>query len=251
MNIDNKMVSVIIPCFKYDEFLKEAIDSVLNQTYKGVEIIVIDDCSPNDIKISIEDYITNGLVKFIRLEQNKGTGGARNVGIGNAVGKYIVTLDADDILPPHFIEQCLSKIQDHTCVIHSDVEFIDNKCNLLKHVQPERQSSKYKELHPYYVLHGNGLWQTIMFTKEMWLITGGYSEERDLGMQEDWDFNIALVYHGANLIFSDTFYYYRFHNNNKFISQPNFVDIGEVTKKYLLKKWQHKFDSKFGKQGVK
>ena len=95
-------VSVIIPTYNRAESLKRAIDSVLNQTYKNVEIIVVDDNNPNttyreENEKSIKKYYgENEKVKYIKHPENKNGAAARNTGIRNATGKYITFLDDDD-----------------------------------------------------------------------------------------------------------------------------------------------------------
>lgn len=86
------LVSVIIPFFNNFYWLSEAIDSVLNQTYKNLEIIIINDGS----NIDISSIITSDNIK-IYSQENKGPGAARNLGILNSKGEYIAFLDSDDI----------------------------------------------------------------------------------------------------------------------------------------------------------
>ncbi len=89
----------IIAAFKAEETIERAIDSALAQTGVNVEIIVIDDCSPDDTA-GIVDAYTDPRVRLIRLEQNRGPGGARNAGLAVARGDWIVILDSDDAVSP-------------------------------------------------------------------------------------------------------------------------------------------------------
>ncbi len=89
-------VSVIIPFYNRIDKLKNAIESVLTQTHKYLEIILVNDCSTENIEI-IKEYINNDeRIKLINLEKNLGPASARNIGIGNSSGEYIVFLDSDD-----------------------------------------------------------------------------------------------------------------------------------------------------------
>ncbi|MBI6069093.1 glycosyltransferase family 2 protein [Clostridium perfringens] len=88
------LVSTIIPFYKNKKWLKEAIESVLNQTYKNIEIILVNDGSDEDIKDIINMY--NEKVIYI-YQDNKGAASARNLGIEKASGEYIAFLDSDDI----------------------------------------------------------------------------------------------------------------------------------------------------------
>ncbi|RTQ94286.1 glycosyltransferase [Lysinibacillus telephonicus] len=91
-------VSVIIPVYNGEAYIKEALISVLNQSYKDIEIIVVDDGSTDLSSVIINDFIEdnrNFKIKYIRQE-NKGPSIARNTGIENANGDYIALLDSDD-----------------------------------------------------------------------------------------------------------------------------------------------------------
>jgi len=91
-------VSVIIPTYNCAKYINNAIESVLRQTYKDYEIIVIDDGSTDNTKDVLAPYIEKGLVRYIGQE-NRGLPGARNRGIKEARGEYIALLDADDEWP--------------------------------------------------------------------------------------------------------------------------------------------------------
>lgn len=99
MNLNKKeqLVSVLIPNYKRDYELKRAIKSALSQTYKTLEILIIDDCSPNleNIKEIVNSF-KDSRVSLIIHNENKGGGGARNTGILASKGKYIAFLDSDD-----------------------------------------------------------------------------------------------------------------------------------------------------------
>lgn len=96
------LVSVIIPCYNAEQWLNEAIDSVLGQTYPQIEIIVIDDGSSDR---SLEIVKSYGKRVIWRTQENQGANTARNVGFSLASGKYIQYLDADDYLLPDKIAQ--------------------------------------------------------------------------------------------------------------------------------------------------
>lgn len=105
--LKNPKVSVIIPTYKRPENLLFAINSVLEQTYKNIEIIVVNDTGKNHETQKRYDRVTtrfNGRVKFINLLYNTGGGNARNIGIGNSTGDYICFLDDDDIYLPDRIK---------------------------------------------------------------------------------------------------------------------------------------------------
>jgi len=90
-----KQLSVIIPVYNAGKYVADAVKSVLMQTYENLEILIIDDGSP-DNSIEICQQFTDPRIKIIR-QQNQGVSGARDNGIRHAQGEYLAFLDADDI----------------------------------------------------------------------------------------------------------------------------------------------------------
>lgn len=104
----NKKISVIIPVYNTNpEFLQKAINSVLNQTYKNIEVIIVNDGSTDNNTLNFLKTLDNKNINIISQE-NKGAGGARNTGINSATGDYIGFLDADDWLDKNFYEVLLN-----------------------------------------------------------------------------------------------------------------------------------------------
>lgn len=114
-------VSVIIPVYNRDYSLRDAIESVIIQSYKPSEIIVIDDGSFFNIEDILKNYKSH--IKFIKLNNNKGVSSARNEGIKIATGNYIAFLDSDDIFLPKKIETQLKFMQDNNFLISHTNEF--------------------------------------------------------------------------------------------------------------------------------
>lgn len=95
--------SVVIPCYKESEQdLRRCFNSVIDQTLKPYEVICIDDCSPNDY---LKDIINEYGFRYIRHSENKNNGGARNTGIKEAMGDYIVFVNADDYILDNTLEE--------------------------------------------------------------------------------------------------------------------------------------------------
>lgn len=91
-------VSVVIPVYKKEKYLTECIESILHQTFSNFELICINDCSPDGSQRILEELKKNdNRIKVINNEKNEGAAYSRNIGIANAVGEYIIILDADDI----------------------------------------------------------------------------------------------------------------------------------------------------------
>ena len=117
---NNIKVSLIIPCYNGYQYSKKCIDSILNQTYENLEIIIVDDCSTDDsylrfLKLSNEINID---MKVIKNDKNMGPGFSRQQGINISTGDYICFCDIDDWLEKTFIENMLTEIvnSDSDCV---------------------------------------------------------------------------------------------------------------------------------------
>lgn len=104
-------ISVIIACFNDTEFLAQAIDSARNQTYPNIEIILIDDGSDSKTKEILKIFEPQ-VDRFI-TQENKGPGAARNLGIKEATGEYLLILDSDDYFEPDFCKMAVSVMEKH------------------------------------------------------------------------------------------------------------------------------------------
>lgn len=112
--INKGKISVIIPVYNTEEFLKECIHSVTNQTYKNIEIILINDNSDNECMNLIENIARdNKNIKLFHVSERKGVGAARNLGIEKSTGEFIYFLDSDDYLPEKTLEILVTHIKDN------------------------------------------------------------------------------------------------------------------------------------------
>src|ERR1700674_2946625 len=97
----SKLVSVVIPTYNYRQFVVEAVESVLAQTYRPIELIVVDDGSTDGTRAELERF--EGQIRYM-FQENRGLPAARNRGIRAAAGEYVAFLDADDVWAPTKIE---------------------------------------------------------------------------------------------------------------------------------------------------
>ncbi|WP_096603790.1 glycosyltransferase [Calothrix sp. NIES-2100] len=104
-----KKVSIIIPVYKAEKYVAATVQAALNQTYKNLEILIIDDESP-DKSIEICQQFTDSRIRIIR-QKNRGLPGARNTGIRHAQGDYLTFLDADDIWLPEKVEKHVNHLE--------------------------------------------------------------------------------------------------------------------------------------------
>ena len=135
-------VSVIVPMHNSSKHIQECIESVINQTYKNIELIIVDDKS-TDNSLEIAESIKDERIKIIKLSQNVGAAMARNRGIDEASGEYICFLDSDDYWYKEKIEKQVKFIKENDYTfIYSAYEFLkENK----KHIAYVPESITYKQ----------------------------------------------------------------------------------------------------------
>jgi glycosyltransferase involved in cell wall biosynthesis len=105
------LVSIITPSYNSANYIAETIQSVQNQTYTNWEMIIVDDCSSDNTEQVIHEIQqTDSRIHFFKLDQNSGSGVARNKGIESASGDYMTFIDSDDIWFPGFIEKSIETI---------------------------------------------------------------------------------------------------------------------------------------------
>lgn len=134
------LVSVIVLCYNHERFVMEAIQSVLDQTYPNVEIIVVDDFSTDSSVDTVQSFISaHSEIKFINLQENIGNCRAFNKGFEISSGEYIIDLAADDILLPKRIERGINAFKnagDKCGVNFTNAAFISEQSELVKYFYP-------------------------------------------------------------------------------------------------------------------
>lgn len=111
-------VSVIIPYFRGADFARQAVESALSQTWPAIEVLVIDDASPDHASVTLNDYASR--VRVIRHETTKGTSEARNTGARLATGEALAFLDQDDWWPPHLVSLVAPHVSRGTAVCYDN-----------------------------------------------------------------------------------------------------------------------------------
>jgi len=101
------LVSIIMPSYNTDKYIKQSIESVLNQTYSNWELIIVDDCSTDDTDEIVRPFLLDERIRYVKNEQNKGAALSRNRALREAKGKWIAFLDSDDLWLPSKLERQL------------------------------------------------------------------------------------------------------------------------------------------------
>jgi glycosyltransferase involved in cell wall biosynthesis len=123
--------------YNAEKTINKAINSILNQTYKDFELIIVNDCSTDSTKSIIESYTDNRL-KLINHDVNLGAGYARDTGIKNCSGEYIQFVDSDDYLSPEYLNTCIKAIKKYDADIIVSGLIVENSDYIIQyHLGPE------------------------------------------------------------------------------------------------------------------
>lgn len=206
-------VSVIVPIYNVEKYLKECVDSILKQSYKNIEVLLIDDCGTDNSGEIAKNYEKQDKrCIYIRREKNGGLSAARNTGIKNATGEYLSFIDSDDWVDKDFIRNMLEGIvNDDAEIAICDYWMVDdrkkNKGNSL--VQIDNNSSQKEKI----AYIRNHAW-TKMFRKDFWDKCGLMFPE-DIKRGEDMGITIPLLTFAKKIsIINEPLYYYRQRNNS-------------------------------------
>ncbi len=118
----SELISVIVPVYKVEEYLNRAVESIVNQTYRILEIILVDDGSPDNCPVMCDAWAQKDARIRVIHKENGGVSSARNAGLKAAKGKWISFVDADDWIHPQFVEITYSQTK------HSNADVIAVNC---------------------------------------------------------------------------------------------------------------------------
>ncbi len=199
------IVSIIVPCYNQAHFLKESLQSVLDQSYAHWECIIVNDGSPDDTAIVAKQWCERN-VRFQYVEQsNGGLSSARNAGIRVAKGEFILPLDADDILDVDYLMKTVPELEQNRKlgIVSCYTRFFKNTiADSFHELKPQGDRTIY--LH--YV---NQLVATSLYRKECWSAVGGYDETMKKGF-EDWEFWLNVTKRSWDFkIIPEFLFYYR------------------------------------------
>lgn len=204
------LISVVIPCYNHGKYLPEAIDSVLSQSHKKVEIIVVDDGSTDDTRDVVHNrYAGVNEVKYV-YQTNQGLSAARNTGIDNSMGNYYVFLDADDWLVDNALATNLSYLEANKLlafvsgghiIVNFGEDYREEKCEIIP-------GDHYNEM-----LQRNyiGMHAAVMYRR--WVFDE-FRFDTSLRASEDYDIYLHVTRKYPVLHHTHTIAVYRFHDSN-------------------------------------
>jgi len=195
----NKLVSIVIPCYNSYDFIDETIESTLHQTYQDIEIIIADDGSTDNRTIEYLEKIEDDRVKVF-LFDHQGIATNRNRGIRKSKGEYILPLDADDKIEKTFLEKTTKILE-----MNPDVGFVTT---WVQYFGESKGIWKTREFSFDDCFSRNTTATASLFRKSAWDEVNGYDESGLV--YEDWDFWISLAGKGwKSHVIKETLFFYR------------------------------------------
>jgi glycosyltransferase involved in cell wall biosynthesis len=211
-------VSVIIPCFNHGKYIEETIKSVLMQTFRDLEIIIVNDGSTDGDTIKILDELKRKYAGIIFLDQKNGhLANARNNGVKASSGEFFLPLDADDKIDATMLEKCLNVIENDEKLgfIYTYTKLFGDNNEIIARA----------EYNFYDLLQMNYIVATSLIRKQAWEKIGGYDENMKNGY-EDWEFYIRLGKNGwFGKLLKEPLFCYRKHGESM---------VDDAIKKHVL-----------------
>lgn len=205
---DWPLVSVVVTSFNYGRFVANAVDSVLAQTFKDLEVIVVEGGASDPTSRFVVAELQRPRTRVLMQGTGQRAGANRNFGISQARGRYVCCLDADDTLAPTYIEKALFLLERHGYdVVSSAMEMVgeaQGQVNIME--QPDLDA----------LLDGNHILTCAVFRRSLWEQAGGYRDvDRTVSgyVYEDWVFWVRLAALGARFrnLYRDPMLRYRVH----------------------------------------
>lgn len=198
-------VSIIVPCYKQAHFLKESLQSVLDQSYSHWECIIVNDGSPDNTEEVAKKWCAiDKRFKYIK-KLNGGLSSARNAGVKVSKGEFILPLDADDLLHPQYLQKTVPVLDNNkqVAIVSCYSNFFEGQIeNIIHQLKPVGTT-----IHA--ILFENELIATSLYRRVCWIEVEGYDELMNNGF-EDWEFWLSVLKRGWEYrVVDDFLFYYR------------------------------------------
>jgi glycosyltransferase involved in cell wall biosynthesis len=207
------LVSVVMPVYNYGKMFHKSIESVFNSTYKNIELIIVNDGSTDEYVLKKLDSLSNHPNIKIIHQENGGPSNARNNGIKNSNGVYILPLDSDDMISPEYIQTCVNIIKRDKNI--SPVYCDTNHVGQMSGIENRPEWSRER------LIQGPFIVNCSMFTRESFDLCGGYDEE--MKGWEDYDLWVRMMNNGfiGKRIPKPLFTYFHHENDGTVSTEAN------------------------------
>tara|TARA_B100001057_G_scaffold447195_1_gene486482 strand:- start:1141 stop:1896 length:756 start_codon:yes stop_codon:yes gene_type:complete len=219
-------IDIIIPNYNKGDYLRECLDSVLNQTYKNWKVYLVDDCSNDTSKDILKEYNQEEKINIIFLNENFGPSYCRNLGIKNSKSEHIAFLDSDDFWPENKLEvQINEMLTNRYNFSYTDIKyFFDNKSSNLK-------KTNLPKVYDFKKFIRKSTMSTSSILVNRSIINNTYFKNVK---HEDFLFKCELLKKGNNSFKTfNTFVYYRINKNNRSSNKiSNILNLWKINKLY-------------------
>jgi glycosyltransferase involved in cell wall biosynthesis len=202
---NDELISIILPVYNGEKYLGEAIESCLNQSYKNIEVIIVNDCSTDASLSIIEKYLAiDNRIKVIFNNENKKLPASLNVGHHLAKGNFVTWTSDDNLYKENAIETLVNTLlQKKADVVYSDFIVIDEKGLEIRNVEYPGFEN---------IIFGNFVGASFLYKKEVFERNKQYNE--NLFLVEDYDFWLRALVHSQFYHLEEKLYFYRKHGNS-------------------------------------
>lgn len=227
-----KKISIVVPCYGTEKYIGKCLDSLINQTYKNIQIVTVNDCSNGNMLEILKEYAKkDDRIKVVNNEKNQGLYKSRIIGSKACDGDYISFVDSDDYVGIDYYRSLLKSITDNNADISISTPVIHNKkgdfvFNLMKETGNKVLSGE-EIMNEYFSQEGqNYRWHIIadkLIDIKVWKKALSYYEKltKRLMMTEDFIFSTIVMYYSKKIIFNDEACYYYCENGNQSTSTKN------------------------------
>ena len=221
-----KKISVVLPVFNGEKFLAGAIESILHQTWKNFQLIIVDDCSTDSTPYIIQKYASkDSRIVAVKNENNLKLPKSLNIGFQLADGEYFTWTSDDNLYRKNAFEILADYLDnnENCAMVYADMFLVNSEGNL----------TKGRRLEPELLLYNNIIGACFLYRKEIAKIIGDYDE--NLFLAEDYDYWLRIHQVGNIIHHKRYLYYYRFHENSLTITKHNKVRLqtGKVLDKHF------------------
>ena len=223
------MVSVVLPTYNGKKYIRKSIESVLNQTYRDLELIIVNDCSNDGTEVLVEEYaLLDSRIRVIHNEVNKKLPGALNIGFSCAQGNLFTWTSDDNIYREDAIEKMVEFMHSNpeVDVVYADYDLINEEGTITGEVKHKKTDNIYRD---------NIVGACFLYKREVQETLGGYNEK--LFLVEDYDFWLRANEKFVLKPMQETLYFYRLHNGS--LTGTRMSEIAKATNDVLERILNH------------
>jgi glycosyltransferase involved in cell wall biosynthesis/FMN phosphatase YigB (HAD superfamily) len=225
------LFSVLMPAYRHAAYIDEAVQSVLSQTVDDLELIVIDDASPDATWQVLQKHLGDPRLRTFRHASNQGAHATLNEGLQRATGRHIAIINSDDVYPPHRLERCLTALEGGADLVGTDIQLIDDKSVT---ITSHWWIDSFRTIQS--VLRDTGDWAATLLFGNLFMTTSNFVLSRDAAERlgpfrdyrfvHDYDYVLRAAGQGLRLHWiNDELLQYRLHPSNTISDAPLLANL--------------------------